>query len=117
MTTATLKLTMLRRSVAIATACAAMAVTTGSFAAVASESAPSIRVRYDDLNLTTHAGAGALYQRIRNAASQVCPLPSNHDVRAIAKSRECQANAIAAAVNSVHSSQLAALHAARISHG
>jgi UrcA family protein len=116
MTTATLKLTMLRRSVAVAAAFAAMAVTTTSFAAPVSD-APSIAVRYDDLNLATSAGAEALYHRIRNAASQVCRISYTHDVGALAKNRECQANAIAAAVNSVNSSQLAALHAARVSHG
>jgi len=32
----------------------------------------SVRVSVEDLNLTTHAGAVALYQRIRNAARSVC---------------------------------------------
>jgi UrcA family protein len=116
MTTATLKLTTLRRSVALAAAFAAMAVTTTSFAAPASEGAPSIAVRYDDLNLATSEGAKALYHRIRNAATQVC-VAYGHDLGALAESRECQANAIAAAVNSVNSSKLAALHAAHVSRG
>jgi UrcA family protein len=117
MTTATPKLTMLRRAAAMAAAFAAMTVATTSFAAPVSGDAPSIAVRYDDLNLGTTAGVNALYHRIRNAASQVCPRPYTHDVKAFDDSRRCQASAIAEAVHSVNSSQLAALHAARISHG
>jgi UrcA family protein len=33
---------------------------------------PSVRVSVKDLNLTTQAGAAALYRRIRNAARSVC---------------------------------------------
>jgi UrcA family protein len=33
---------------------------------------PSVRVSVKDLDLTTHAGAAALYQRIRNAARSAC---------------------------------------------
>lgn len=42
-----------------------------AYAAVAREPS-SVRVSIKDLNLTTHAGAAALYQRIRNAARSVC---------------------------------------------
>jgi UrcA family protein len=42
-----------------------------AYAAVGREP-PSIRVSVKDLNLTTQAGAAALYQRIRNAARTVC---------------------------------------------
>ena len=42
-----------------------------AYAAVGREPS-SVRVPVKDLNLTTHAGAVALYQRIRNAARSVC---------------------------------------------
>jgi UrcA family protein len=42
-----------------------------AYAAVGGEP-PSVRVSVKDLNLTTHAGVAALYQRIRNAARSVC---------------------------------------------
>jgi UrcA family protein len=42
-----------------------------AYAAVGREP-PSVRVSFKDLNLTTHAGAAALYQRIRNAARSAC---------------------------------------------
>jgi UrcA family protein len=42
-----------------------------AYAAVGHEP-PSVRVSFKDLNLTTPAGAAALYQRIRNAARSVC---------------------------------------------
>ena len=42
-----------------------------AYAAVGREP-PSVRVSVRDLDLTTHAGAATLYQRIRNAARSVC---------------------------------------------
>ena len=42
-----------------------------AYAAVGGEP-PSVRVSAEDPNLTTHAGAVTLYQRIRNAARSVC---------------------------------------------
>jgi UrcA family protein len=55
------------------TAIAALCLT--SLAAHADETAndaPTLTVRYSDLDLGTQAGATALYNRIRHAAEQVC---------------------------------------------
>jgi UrcA family protein len=117
MTTATLKLTALSRTLAFAGAFAALAVSTTSFAAAPGNDPPSVAVRYDDLNLSTTDGVNALYRRITVAARQVCPDPYSHDLAVVAASERCQATAIAKAVGEVNNPQLAALHATRVSHG
>src|SRR5260370_30889255 len=113
MTTAT----AFRRSLAIAGALAALAVTTVTFAAPPSDEAPSVTVRYDDLDLATAAGANTLYHRISGAARAVCRHEYTHDLRVIAGIESCRANAIAKAVHEVNNPQLALLHAARVSRG
>ena len=57
-----------RRSLAVAGAFAALTVATTSFAGAPSADAPTVSVRYDDLNLSTSAGVNALYHRISVAA-------------------------------------------------
>ena len=120
MTTAAPKLTTLRRSLALAGAFAALAVTTVSFAAPRTDDSPSITVRYSDLDLTTAAGANALYHRIANAASEVCPDPRTRNLGILEARKRCQQDAIARAVQAVNNPQLALVHAAhtyRTSHG
>jgi UrcA family protein len=117
MTTATFKLTTYRRSLALAGACAALAVTTVSFAAPPSDDPPSVAVRYDDLNLATTAGVSELYSRISHAARAVCPDPYSRDLGIVAASERCRAAAVTRAVSEVNNPQLALLHAARTSHG
>src|SRR5579862_5402357 len=80
MTTAASKLTALRRSLAVAGAFATLAVTTASFATAPSDEAPSVTVRYDDLNLATDAGANTLYRRISSAAWSVCRADYTRDL-------------------------------------
>jgi UrcA family protein len=117
MTIATSKLTTLRRSLALAGAFAALTVTATSFAAPKSADAPSVTVRYGDLNLDTAAGATALYHRISAAARQVCPEYYSRDLGLRAASERCQANAIAEAVRELNNPQLAAVHAVHVSRG
>jgi UrcA family protein len=117
MTTAASKLTMLRRSFAVASALAALAVTTGSFAAAPGDAAPSVTVRYDDLNLATTAGVDTLYRRISVAAREVCPDVHPRGLAVVAASQRCRADAVAQAVQAVGNARLAAVHAARISRG
>ena len=81
------------------------------------DSVPTATVKYGDLDLSTQDGALTLYRRIAAAARQVCP---DEDVRNLAlfvRSRACQADAIARAVNDSHIPQLAAVYAARSKHG
>jgi UrcA family protein len=117
MTTAASRLTTFRRSLAVAGAFAALAVTTTSFATPFSDEAPSVTVRYDDLNLDTSTGVDALYRRISKAARQVCPDAHSRDLEVVAASERCQANAVAQAVREVNNPHLALVHAAHVSHG
>jgi UrcA family protein len=111
------KLTTFGGTLACLVVFAASAVTTTSFAASPSDEAPSVRVRYDDLNLSTAQGTNALYRRIVRAARDVCPDPYSRDLDVRAASDRCQAAAIAKAVRDVNSPQLAAVHASHVSRG
>ena len=117
MTTAAPKPTTLRRSLALAGAFAALTVTTTSFAAPSSDAAPTVTVRYADLDLTTTAGANTLYRRIADAASVVCPDPRSRSLGDIAARERCERDAIAQAVSEVKNTQLALVHAAHASRG
>jgi len=117
MTTAASKLTTFRRSFAVASAFAALVVTTTSFATPYSDAAPSVTVRYDDLNLATSAGVDTLYRRISSAARAVCSDENSHDLAIVAANRLCRENAVAQAVREVNNPQLALVHAARASRG
>lgn len=81
------------------------------------DAAPSVKVRYDDLNLSTDSGTAALYARIKSAARQVCPDQYSRDLNVVSASRACQATAIAKAVQDVNSPQLALIHATHVNHG
>lgn len=117
MNTATSKLTILRRSLALAGALAALSVAPISFATAQSEDVPSVTVRYADLDLGSAAGVNTLYHRISNAAKAVCPNPDIRDLNALTAAEHCQDQAIARAVQQVNNPKLAVVHAARISHG
>ncbi len=106
-----------RRSLAVAGAFAALTVATTSFAAAPSADAPTVSVRYDDLNLSTSTGVNALYHRISAAARQVCPDVFSRDLAVVAAGDRCQANAVANAVRDLNNPQLALVHAAHVSHG
>jgi UrcA family protein len=88
-------------------------------AAAPADTAPSVTVAYGDLNLASEQGSGALYARIVAAARQVCYVGSVdiRDLQRYNQARSCEARAIAAAVQAVHSPQLAAIHSARQPHG
>jgi UrcA family protein len=112
-----IKLTTIRRTLTCLAVFAASAAATTAVASPTDE-VPSVRVRYDDLNLSTPAGSKALYSRIVRAAREVCPDPySSRELDVRAASDRCQAAAIAKAVNDVHNAQLAEIHAAHTSRG
>lgn len=114
------------RTLAIGTAAALVAIC-ASVAAQAGDAcissvrapgdAPSVKVVYTDLNIGTDAGAMALYDRINQAAHQVCGAPDIRDLDAVAASHSCQRAAVAQAVNSLHSQHLAALVAVKTARG
>ncbi len=74
-------------------------------------------VRYSDLDLTSVEGATTLYRRIVAAAHRVCPDSGVRDARTAQAIRECRAQAIRRAVDSVGSPQLAAVYIGRHSNG
>jgi UrcA family protein len=118
MNTSVTKLTTFRGALAfVALFATSAAVTTTAAAATPSEDTPSVRVRYDDLNLATEAGTKALYSRIVSAARGVCAFADSRELSLLAASERCQSAAIAKAVNDVHSTQLAAVHASHVSRG
>jgi len=79
--------------------------------------APSVAVRYDDLNLSTTTGVNTLYHRISAAAREVCPDVYSRDPNVILAGRHCQADAIAKAVREVNNPSLAMLHANHVARG
>ena len=93
-------------------ASAACLLTVGA-ASAAEAMETHITVNCRDLDLSTLAGAQALYVRIQHAAGEVCDHPRNmepqYDYLARAKSL-CRQHAIAEAVSEVHSPQLTALY-------
>jgi len=71
----------------------------------------SATVHYNDLDLSTTAGAMTLYQRIRGAALTVCEEPSHEGgIDAWRKWNGCFHSAINDAVEKVHSPLLNALY-------
>jgi UrcA family protein len=117
MTTVISTLSNFRSALVLASAFAALTATTTSFAAAPADEVPSVTVRYNDLDLATSGGAATLYQRISQAARQVCPDPDMRNLAMNALAQRCRAEAIARAVDQLHSPQLALVHAAHASHG
>ncbi len=71
---------------------------------------PQVHVSYGDLNLSSEAGAAVLYQRIRNAAEQVCGTFGVRDLSAEAAAKACKARAIGEAVAAVHAPALSQVY-------
>ena len=69
----------------------------------------AVTVSYTDLDMSTPAGASALYARLTHAAHQVCDSADIRDLNARARNQTCEREAIDHAVQAVHSTQLAAL--------
>ncbi len=73
-------------------------------------------VRYDDLDLTTEAGARTLYQRIVTGARRVCPDDQSRSSKLARAVRQCREAAIDGAISQIGNPQQAAVRAAQ-SHG
>ena len=85
--------------------------------AATSDTPPAVTVSYGDLDLSTAAGAKALYERLASAARMVCPGEFSPDLKQVAGYYTCRREAIARAVSRINSSQLAALVANHSKHG
>lgn len=86
-------------------------------AAVPADAAPSVVVRYGDLDLSTTEGVRTLYQRITVAARKVCPYDNSKQLSLVTKSYACREAAIEHAVASIHNTQLAALRSEHTKRG
>ena len=98
-------------------AVAGLVASVSGFAATPDVDVPSVKVRYDDLNLATASGVNALYRRISAAARDVCPDVYSRDPHVALAAQHCQAAAIAKAVSEVNSPSLAMVHASHASRG
>jgi UrcA family protein len=72
-------------------------------------SPPTKTVKFDDLNITTAAGAKVLYRRIQTAAVEVCPAQMSYSLRMEQAQRACVDHAIDNAVRKVNSPALTEL--------
>jgi UrcA family protein len=86
-------------------------------AATSTDEVPSVVVRYGDLDLSTTKDARVLYQRISDAARQVCPYENSRVLMQVSKNRACREAAIERAVNAVNSPQLAAMRSEHVKRG
>jgi UrcA family protein len=115
------RITHSRRALtAIGVLAACIIGTAGSaLAASPASGATTLTVAYGDLNLGSDQGNSALYARISAAARQVCAADrvDIRDLARFAEARSCEAQAIAQAVQAVHSPRLAALYNARSPRG
>jgi UrcA family protein len=92
------------------------AVATGTAVAAAAadtDSVLTVTVKYDDLDLSHHAGVDRLYGRIRRAAQTVCAPFEGRSLSETQHWTQCVDASIARAVADVHQPALAALHAAK----
>ena len=72
---------------------------------------PSKTVTYADLNLKSQAGVETLYKRIRQAAYEVCQIPTGtHQIMIESEFKACKADAIDRAIAQTNVPKLTALH-------
>lgn len=72
----------------------------------------ALTVKYADLDLTASKGVKVLYQRLKNAANQVCGVRTgSRDVFSVAVVKEqCVKNALSQAIESINNDSLNALY-------
>jgi len=112
----TSKLNGFRRTSATLAALAACLIAGTSFAA-SPDAAPSVRVAYGDLDLTSEQGVNTLHARVAAAARQVCAADGldSRNLQAYAAARSCETQAIENAERGVPGVKIASL-AARHEH-
>ena len=72
--------------------------------------APSVKVRFSDLDIERGNGANTLYQRLQRAAKQVCGSADGRNIAASQATKACYNEALGAAVEKVNNEQLSELH-------
>jgi len=114
--TVNLKLTALTRT-ALLVGCSLVSAMGVAQADAPTDNAPSLVVRYGDLDLTTDAGVQTLYRRLAVAAHEVCPFEDSKSLTQVAYNHTCRTEAIARAVHDINSPRLAALQAGHSNRG
>jgi UrcA family protein len=76
----------------------------------ATDGAPSVVVRYGDLDLSQPEQAATLYSRLRHAAREVCPPVSARDLSRLEAASSCYRTALARAVRTVDRASLTRLY-------
>jgi UrcA family protein len=101
---------MTRSALSIALAGLLVAFAPGAFAADDPD-APSMKVHFGDLNLSTDAGVQTLYKRIKLAARTVCnESVVSGDGRSASHYWACYDKAVADAISKVDNTQLTAMY-------
>jgi len=95
----------------------AAAMLTGAASAATPSEAPSVSVKYADLDLSTDQGLHVLYRRIVAAAGEVCPQWLSNNIHSADQARACRKAAIARAVEQLNNPQLAEMAAKQPDHG
>ena len=101
----------MRASVASAIALCALGLAMTSPAGATARASPTLRdeqtfqttVRFSDLDLHTHAGANALYERLSFAATRVCEDVMEPHARITQTYHKCRNDALSSAVQEINS--------------
>ena len=93
----------------------ALLLAESAFAVTQVDTAPSVTVRYYDLNLKNAQGVASLYGRIHRAAIDVCR-PTDGEINKLEMSawNGCVAHSVADAVRRIHNEKLSAYQWARV---
>jgi UrcA family protein len=88
------------------------------FAADPTDSVRTRTVKFEDLSLNDQSGAATLYQRIHQAAKQVCEQPGadQRNLKALQMQQSCMVRAESRAVDNVHSGALSAYYQMTLGH-
>jgi UrcA family protein len=99
------------RVLSMAALVAAMTVALSASATPVTD-APTVAVRFGDLNLASDAGTQVLFRRLSYAAHQVCGHAGPHEFARITEVRACYRQALGNAVASIHNERVSALYRA-----
>lgn len=88
-----------------------------STATAADESVPTAIVKFDARRLATEDGTREIYRRLEAAARRVCPDADLRDFGEAAAVESCRAQALARAVQQIHSTRLVEMNDSRARRG
>jgi UrcA family protein len=94
-------------------AVAAMCLSGAAVHAGETDDVPTVKVRYSGLDLGTQKAANILYNRIRQAAEQVCGDPDPRQLAEAAAAKACVSRAVASSVHAVNDVGLTSVYNSR----